>query len=338
MKAAVYEGDRTFSVREIPTPRPGPGQVLVRVGYSAICGTDVHAYLYDIAPPGTVMGHEFSGTVVETGPGVTRWAVGDRVVGGGGSPPPGATPTRLREPRYNYRVAGYAERPLRAYAEYTVMDEWEPIAIPDGVSDEAAAMCEPCAVAVHAVRGSRLRLGDSAAILGAGPIGLLCLQVARAAGANPVIVSEPAPARVRAALGLGAAAVVDPTREDVIARMVELTGGAGPRIVFECAAARDTLQQAMDLAPRGGQVVLVAVPWEPVPVRPVDWMARETDLHATFGSDPDDWRIALELMRSGAVQLDPLLRETSVLDLDGIPAAFEQLVRPSTQVQVMVKP
>ena len=338
MKAAVYEGDRTFSVKEIPTPEPGPGQVLVRVKYCAICGTDVHAYLYDVAPPGSVMGHEFCGAVAALGPGVTRWKVGDRVVGGGGTPPPGGGPARGRDPRYNYRLTGFVERPLRAYAEYTLMEEWEPIPIPEGVSDEAAAMVEPCSVAVHAVRSSRLRLGDVVAVVGAGPIGLLTLQVARAAGAGAVLVSEPAATRREAALRLGADAVVDPLREDVVARVVALSDGLGPQVVFECAAARDTLQQSLDMVARGGQVILIALAWEPVPVLPVDWAAREIDLRASFGATPPEWRIALQLLQRGAVTVAPLLESTGYLPLEGVPGAFEQLVKPSTQLQLMVAP
>ena len=195
MKAAVYKGNRRFRVEQIPTPTPGAHQLLVKMKYCAICGTDVHGFLYDVVPPGTVLGHEFCGTVSQVGPEVYTWKEGDRVVGGGGIPPPGAGPPWLTVPRYNYRTKGFGGRPLRAYAEYVLMDEWEPVPLPDGVSDEAAALCEPCSVTVHAVRLSRLRLGDSAAIIGAGPIGLFCLQVAKASGAGPVFVSEPAPAR-----------------------------------------------------------------------------------------------------------------------------------------------
>ena len=86
MKAAVYQGSQQLIIEDIPIPEPGPGEILVKVGYSAICGTDVHAFLYDIAPPGAVMGHEFSGTVVAIGSGVNRWKIGDRLVGGGGNP------------------------------------------------------------------------------------------------------------------------------------------------------------------------------------------------------------------------------------------------------------
>ena len=123
------------------------------------------------------------------------------------------------------------------------------------------------------MRLSQLKLGDAVAVLGAGPIGLLCIQVARAAGASKVVVSEPAPARAEAARGLGADAVIDPTERDAAERIVELTDGLGPDVVFECAASRSTLDQALDMARRGGQVVLVAIAWEPTAVLPANWIA-----------------------------------------------------------------
>ena len=206
MRAAVYKGERRLEVEDIATPTAGAGEVVIRVRYCAVCGTDVHAFMYDVAPPGTVMGHEYCGTVTEVGEGVTRWQVGDRVVGGGGNPPPGYVRTGARfDPRYNYRTMGFPEgAKTRAYAEYVLLEDWEPLPIPDGVSDEEAALAEPCAVTVHAVRLSQLKLGDSVLVMGAGPIGLFCMQTARAAGATSVFVSEPAPARADAARRLGA--------------------------------------------------------------------------------------------------------------------------------------
>ena len=337
MKAAVYKGRRRFSVEEIPTPAPGPDQVLVRVKYCAICGTDVHGFLYDAVPPGTVLGHEYCGTIAEVGRDVSVWTVGDRVVGGGGAAPPGAGSSVRADPRFNFRKMGFADKPLRAYAEYVVMEAWEPVPIPEGVSDETAALCEPCAVAVHAVRKSDLRLGDTVAVLGGGPIGLFCLQTARAAGAAVVFISEPAPARREAARLLGADAVIDPLKEDVVERAVSLTGGIGPDVVFDCAGAASTLDQAMNMVRRDGQVVLVALAWEKTAVLPVDWIAREVKLQASFGSLPEDWRIALELMRSGKVRVGPMLSEDSFIPLEDIQQAFESLVKPSTQLQMVVK-
>ena len=337
MKAAVYKGNQQLSVEEIPTPEPGPGQVLIRVKYCAICGTDVHGFLYDVVPPGTVMGHEYCGTVARLGPGVSGWKEGDRVVGGGGMPPPGAAPAPNADPRYSFRTMGFASRPLRAYAEYVLMEEWEPVRIPQGVSDEAAALCEPCAVTVHAVRMSQLRLGDPVAVLGAGPIGLLCIQTARAAGAGAVFVSEPAAARREAALKLGAEAVIDPTKEDVVSGMVSATGGLGPQVVFDCAGARSTLDEALSMVRRSGQVVLIALSWEQTSVLPVDWAAREVSLQTSFASTPEDWRVALELIKSGKVTMDPLLSDADFIEMEDIQRAFEALIKPTTQLQMVVK-
>ena len=342
MKAAVYQGERRLQIQEVPTPQAGPGEVVIRVRYCAICGTDVHAFMYDVAPPGTVMGHEYCGVVAQVGEGVTQWQIGDRVVGGGGNPPPGTPPAGARShPRFNYRTMGFPQNAkLRAYAEYVLLDEWEPVPIPDGVSDEEAALAEPCAVTVHAVRLSQIKLGDSVLIMGAGPIGLFCMQTARAAGATAVFVSEPAPARAQAARRLGADAVINPLQEDVERRVVELTGGKGPDIVFECAAVPNpsTLDQALNIVARGGQVVLVAIAWEPTPLLTPDWMAREVKLAASFGTLPEDWRVALDLIKAGRVSVDPLLGDTNFLPLDDIQTAFESLMKPSTQVQMVVRP
>ena len=159
MRAAVYTGNSKLDVRDVPVPEVGPNEVLVEVACCAICGTDVHAVMYDVAPPGTVLGHEYSGKVVKVGSDITGWQVGDRVVGGGGNPPPGKGKGWDLDPRYNYRLHGFDPDRMRAYAEYVIMEEWEPIPIPDGVSYESAALCEPAAVAVHAVRLSQLQAG-----------------------------------------------------------------------------------------------------------------------------------------------------------------------------------
>jgi 2-desacetyl-2-hydroxyethyl bacteriochlorophyllide A dehydrogenase len=338
MKAAVYKGKHQFEIAEIPTPEPGPSQLLVKVHSCGICGTDVHAVMYEIARPGSVLGHEFSGTVVKTGSRVARWKVGDRVVGGGGERPPTEPPGPGAHPRFNYRTMGFQGGRTRAYAEYVLMEEWEPISLPAALPDDAASLTEPCAVAVHAIRNSGLKLGDSVGILGAGPIGLFCIQAARAAGAAKVMVSEPAPARARAAASLGADAVLSPATDDVAERMVELTGGLGPDVIFDCAGIKATLDQALNTVRRSGQVVLVAVPWEPLPLLPVDWMAREIHFHSSWGSAPGDWKIALELMSTGKIDVKPLLSEASFIPLEGIQKAFQELMKPSNQLQMVVRP
>ena len=203
MKAAVYKSKQSLVVEEIPTPEPGPDEIQIKISHSAICGTDVHVYLYDIAPPNTVLGHEFAGEVSKIGSNVTRFKLGDRVIGMGGTPPPGKESPLRKQEQFNYRLEGITNSRTRGYAEYTVCNEWEPLKLPDNVSNLEGALAEPCAVVTRAVRLSQQKLGDTVAVLGAGPIGLLCLQAAKAAGANKVIVSEPSKARRAIALGIG---------------------------------------------------------------------------------------------------------------------------------------
>ena len=131
--------------------------------------------------------------------------------------------------------------------------------------------------------------------------------------------------------------MIDPTKEDVEEVMVAATDGLGPHVVFDCAGWGPTLDQAMNIARRDGQVVLVALAWEPITVLPVDWLAREVNLQGTFGAQTEDWKVAFELLRSGKATVEPLLSETGFIPLDDIQQAFESLVKPTTQLQMVVK-
>ena len=337
MRAAVYKSKQNLVVEEIPTPEPQSDEVQIKISHSAICGTDVHVYLYDIAPPDTVLGHEFAGEISKVGSDVTRFKVGDRVIGLGGTPPPGKESPLRRQDQYNYRLEGITNTRTRGYAEYTVAKEWEPLRLPDQVSNLEGALAEPCAIVTRAVRLSNQKLGDTVAVLGAGPIGLLCLQAAKAAGATKVIVSEPSEARRSVALELGADAVVDPTSQDPVKAIIELTDGAGPHVVYECAAAKPTLHDALDMVRRKGNVMLVALAWEDVPLLPVDLAGKEIQLNTTFASEPYDFKVAVDLIASKKFVLEPLLSDTDTIELKDIQEAFESLIKPSNQIQMVIK-
>lgn len=330
-------GAQHLEIEEIPTPEPGPGEVVMRVTYSALCGSDVHRFQFGMASDGAVMGHEYCGVIEKVGPGVTRWRQGDRVVGGGGTPPePRGRATGAA--RYSARTVGF-ESPgfWGGFAEYVLMPEWRPLPIPDNVPDELAVLAEPCAIAVHAVRASAFHVGDVAVVLGAGPIGLLTLQVLHAGSPRAVYVSEPAPARAEAAKQLGAARVFDPRTEDVVSEVVSLTDGLGAPVVFDCAAAKSTLQQGLEMAQREGQVVVVSLAWEEVPLLTVEWVGREVNLKASYGSTPDDWRIVLDLMAKGKIDSRPMISEDSFIALDEIQSAFERLMTPDQQTQLVLR-
>ena len=189
----------------------------------------------------------------------------------------------------------------------------------------------------HAVRRSSVKLGDSVGVIGAGPIGLLAIQAARAAGASQVIVAEPAPGRTNAALAVGATEVIDPFEQDPVDRMVELTNGRGPEVIFDCAGLKNTLQQAFDAVRRDGQGVLVAVPWEPLPLLPAEWMAREIDFRSSWGSLPAEWKISLNLLADGKISASSIMSDTSTIGLDEIQETFEALMSPTTQLQTIIR-
>lgn len=340
MKAAIYLGAGRFEIREIQTPAPGPGNVLIRVRYCGICGTDVHTVMYDVTPPGSQMGHEYCGEIAALGEGVEGWTVGDRVVGGGGMPPRDFVDQFGAEPRFNYRTMSPGREPMwaRGYAEFVEMESWRPIPMPEGVSYEAAAMAEPLATAVHAVRRSSLKVGDSVAVLGAGPIGLFTAQVARAAGAARLLVAEPSPVRAAAAREIGADEVIDPTETDIEQAFADLTEGIGPDVAFECAAAPGTLDDALRIVRRGGNCVLVSLDWQTTGLKPVDWIAREVEFTTSFIYEPRDWRIGLDLIARGLVRVEPLMADGAIIGLDSIQDAFARLMSPAGDIKVLVAP
>tara|TARA_B100001964_G_scaffold36413_1_gene39104 strand:- start:1405 stop:2418 length:1014 start_codon:yes stop_codon:yes gene_type:complete len=337
MKAAVIRGTQQIQVEDVPTPEPGPNQVLVKIKYSAICGSDVHRFQYGMMNSGSIMGHEYIGEVVQLGADVTLLNDGDRVVSGGGEPPEGIS-VRAAGDRYSARTMGLKTPPQGGFAEYIVLDEWRPLKIPNNVSDELAVLAEPAAIAVHAVRRSKFSIGDSVVVMGAGPIGLLIMQVLNAGGAGAVYVSEPATARAEAARVLGATVVMNPTEEDVVSKVLEISGGPGVPVAFDAAAARPTLQQGLEMVRRGGQVLVVSMAWEDVDLLTVEWIGREVEMKASYGSQPIDWRTVLKLMERGLLSKQAMVTDESFIGFDEMQSSMERLMKPEEHVQLVLVP
>ncbi len=337
MKAAVTRGTQQIQVEDVPTPEPGPNQVLVKIKYSAICGSDVHRFQYGMMNSGSIMGHEYIGEVVQLGADVTLINEGDRVVSGGGESPEGV-PARSAGDRYSARTMGLKAPPQGGFAEYIVLDEWRPLVIPKNVSDELAVLAEPASIAVHAVRTSKFSIGDSVVVMGAGPIGLLTMQVLNAAGAGAVYVSEPATARADAARVLGATIVMNPTEEDVVSKILEISGGPGVPIAFDAAAAQPTLQQGLEMVRRGGQVLVVSMAWENVDLLTVEWIGREVEMKASYGSQPIDWRTVLNLMERGLLSEQAMVTDESFIGFDEMQSSMERLMKPDEHVQLVLVP
>ena len=337
MKAAVIRGTQQIRVEDVPTPEPGPNQVLVKIKYSAICGSDVHRFQYGMMNSGSIMGHEYIGEVIQSGANVTLLNEGDRVVSGGGESPEGV-PARSAGDRYSARTMGLKDPPQGGFAEYIVLDEWRPLEIPKNVSDELAVLAEPASIAVHAVRTSKFSIGDSVVVMGAGPIGLLIMQVLNAAGAAAVYVSEPATARADAARVLGATIVMNPTEEDVVSKVLAISGGPGVPIAFDAAAAQPTLQQGLEMVRRGGQVLVVSMAWENVDLLTVEWIGREVEMKASYGSQPIDWRTVLNLMERGLLSEQAMVTDESFIGFDEMQSSMERLMKPDEHVQLVLVP
>ena len=154
---------------------------------------------------------------------VKNFKIGDRVIGTGGNPPKNEGPGFIWRERFNFRTMGYSSNKKRGYSNYVITDDWEPIHIPDQVTYLQAALCEPCGVTIRAMRLSNFKLGDTVAIFGGGPIGMLMLQVAKAAGASKIIATEISQTRIDTLYKLGADKVVNPLKENVITEIEDFT-------------------------------------------------------------------------------------------------------------------
>jgi (R,R)-butanediol dehydrogenase / meso-butanediol dehydrogenase / diacetyl reductase len=333
MKAAVYREGRLF-VEDIAIPSPEPNEIVMKVAYCAICGSDLHRYAYSMMNEGTIMGHEFSGVVVQLGENVKKWKIGDRVTRCGGKVVPGRDLPNF-PPRFSAQERGFLPQKPGAYAEYMATDEEKVMPIPNEVSDLHSSLVEPLNVAVHAVRASKLKLGDKAVVLGVGPIGLFVQQCASLAGASTVYVSDVNPARLKVAEILGADGTFNPEHTDIVKEIVNKTE-IGPDVAFECAGAKSTLQDAMNMVRMGGQAVVVSLAWEPVHCLPVEWVGREVELRSCYGHLNSEWLISMTLMKEKHVKVEPMI--SKVINLDQIDEAFRELLAKDNKlIQVVVK-
>ncbi|WP_054948730.1 2,3-butanediol dehydrogenase [Numidum massiliense] len=349
MKAARWHGVKDIRVEDIPVPDVKPGTVKIKVKWCGICGSDLHEYLAGpILIPGdephpltnekapVVLGHEFSGEVVEVGEGVTKFKAGDRVV-----VEPiyncGKCPACLSGKYNRCEVLGFHGLigGGGGFSEYTVMTEKMVHKIPDNMTFEQGALVEPTAVAVHAVRKSKMRIGDSVAVFGAGPIGLLTIMAAKAAGAAQIIAVEVSPERKEFAKKMGADIVLDPTEVDPVKEIHRLTDG-GADISFEVAGIEAVLNQAIDSIKFDGQVVVISV-WEKrAAIDPNQLLFKECDVIGTIAYC-DIFPAVIKLIADGQIKADQLI--TKKIDVDDVATeGFDALVAEKSQIKILVKP
>jgi len=345
MLAAVFQAPgRPLGVERIADPTPGPREMVVRVKACGICGSDLHmADVHDteggMTPlaPGVVMGHEFAGEIVALGAEArAAWREGQRVAVlpfiGCGACAPCLSGRAHRCARAQW--AGLGKLP-GAYAEYARVGALECVALPDSVDDASGAMVEPLAVGLHAVRAADVQPGESALVIGAGPVGFAVALWLRQFGARHVIVSDFSADRRKLVEASGASAVIDPAAEPVPEALRRIAGER-PALVFDCVGVPGSQQLAMDYAPTDGRVIVVGVCMQPDRVLPVKAVTKELTLKYVFCYEKRDFELSVDLLARRRIDASAML--TGTVGFEGFAAMFEKLKRDKTQCKVLLNP
>lgn len=324
MKASRFLGNKTFAVTDLPTPHAGPGELVLRNQVCGVCGTDVHIYhgepgSADVNPP-VVLGHEYSGEVVEVGKGVTGFAVGDHVT---------------VDPNIYCGHCAYCQNGKKqlcpsmeaigvtrdgGFAQYSLIPASQAFKLEPTVPWEAAAMAEPLACCLHGIDLAGIQVGDKVCVVGGGAIGLLMVQLAKLSGASQIVLSEPNEKRRQVGLQLGANAAIDPTRPDAQEAFAQVLDG-GANVVIECVGNVPAVKSAFQFAGKGATVLLFSVPKVDatfdLPL--FDVYKKELTIKGSF-VNPDTHARAVALINSGKVDFGPII--THRFTLDQLPEAI----------------
>lgn len=343
MKALVLEQYKQFAFTDMPVPVPSGGDVLVRVKVCGICGSDIHGMDGSSGRriPPLIMGHEASGVIEAVGAGVRDWHVGDRVtfdstVYCGECWYCRRGEINLCEQRRVLGVSTGEYRQHGAFAEYLAVPSRVLYKLPENLTFEQGAFVEPVSIAIHAVARTPLSLGCTAVVVGSGMIGLLVIQVLKAAGCAQVIAVDLDPARLDMAVELGASEGLRSDQPGVLDKIRQRTGGRGADAAFEVVGITPTLRLAVDSVRKGGQVTLVGniAPAAELPLQAV--VTREITLNGSCTSR-GEYGIGLDMISRGVVKVDPLI--SAVVPLADGASWFERLYAGNEGLlKVMLKP
>lgn len=304
--SVVWEQGEGAVVEDREVPSPGPGELRIGVEASGLCGTDVHIVSgeYPLAQPGVTLGHEYAGRVVEVGPDVEMFGVGDRIVVDPNVPCRVCRYCHSSRPHLCENPEGLGVTLNGGLAEHSIVPITQAYKVPEELPSEAAALTEPLACALHAVDLSGVRPGDDTLVLGAGPIGLLCADLLVTAGASSVLVSEPNPGRRERVREVGAEPI-DP----------ESISEAQADVVMECVGLVETMEAAVEAARPGATVMWVGVagPKVEVAVKPYEIFRRELTIRGSY-TNPYVMERSLALLASGCINWETIVTHRYSLD------------------------
>jgi len=343
MKALLLSEYSKLEVADLPKPSVAPGEVLVQVAACGICGSDVHGYDGSSGRriPPLVMGHEAAGIVAEVGTGVSRFAVGDRVtfdstVYCGACDYCLSGQINLCDNRQVVGVSTPDFRRAGAFAEFVTVPEHIVYRLPDELSFAEAAMLEAVSVALHAVAVSDLQGGETALVIGAGMIGLLTLQAARAAGCCRILVADVDASRLKMAKEAGADAIILASGAEMVSEVLRLTNGRGVDLVLEAVGRDETVTAAIDAVRKGGTVTLIGniTPQVVLPLQKV--VSRQIRLQGSCASC-GEYPQAIELVSNGKIKVTPLI--TAIAPLSDGARWFERLhSREPNLMKIVIDP
>lgn len=336
MKVAVMQGIGKMGFEERDIPKAKDDEVLVKLEYVGICGSDLHYYEtgaigdYVVEPP-FVLGHEPGGIVVEAGKNVKHLKVGDRV-----ALEPGKTCGHCefcKTGRYNLcpDVVFFATPPVDGvFQQYVAHEADLCFKLPDHVSTLEGALIEPLAVGFHAAIQGDAHLGQKAVVMGAGCIGLVSMMALKARGVSEVYVVDIMEKRLEKAMELGAAGVINGAKEDVLERVRELTEGAGMDLVIETAGTEITTRQAIQMAKKGSNIVLVGYSKSGEMTLPMSLVLDKELTFKTVFRYRHIYPMAIDAVASGKVNLKGIV--TNIFDLDDVQEAMDHSVNHKADI------
>jgi L-iditol 2-dehydrogenase len=331
MRVAELIGPRLFRLTDTEAPAPGPGEVQVRIQAVGVCGSDMHSYAEGGIGPTRcsypmVLGHEPAGVIARVGANVSGWQPGDAV----------ACEPALYCYHCEYCMAGrhnvcahlrFLSSPEDPgfFREYVNLPVRNLLALPSSLDAIEGSLIEPLSVALHSMKFGLPKPGETAAVFGAGPIGLLTLAILKLSGTGRVWVIEPVPARRELARRMGADAAIDPSAVDAAQQVLADTGNRGVDLVFDCAAKGASVRQSIQVARKAGRVVFTGIPSElETAIEFHAWRRKELALFQVRRSNHEGAQ-ARDILSTHSTRFRPLITHTR--PLDQIDRAFEQLER-----------